>query len=364
MGSAANTKTSELDELLKAVGDDVIRAYRDKYFPARIVQACPSVYSIENASKWIKFEKFCSFVAQFLQEQSPSPSPSNINLRGPDPDPSLNENQRALTQTKRGRRSSTSTCQTPTADRPTSDTGESDNETGVTVPLKRRRTSSVTKQSGKRAAGMIQVTRQSWVSKVETLTDVPEHWRVPESGDSVAYILDLTADTREWLDSKGKTMTMSAVIKQKCTDAWAGGTGGSLSKATTVTLLGEGVKCQKMSHDCRGVFLCSRAAVDLWKDYKRDSDESDETEFSLQSERNHLVEQESLISHYERPVAFYNSVVKDKCQFDNGRCAGRPEIKKDDIMVLHYIFSVRSFINGIFISFRSMDTILSLDAPL
>ena len=62
---------------------------------------------------------------------------------------------------------------------------------------------------------MVQVTRQSWVSRVETLTEVPEHWRVPELGDSIAYILDVSGDSNDYLDSKGRTMAMSAIIKQK-----------------------------------------------------------------------------------------------------------------------------------------------------
>lgn len=62
---------------------------------------------------------------------------------------------------------------------------------------------------------MIQVTRQSWVKRVETLTEVPEHWRVPEANDTVAYIVDLSGDLHDYRDMKGKTMAMSAIIKQK-----------------------------------------------------------------------------------------------------------------------------------------------------
>ena len=42
-----------------------------------------------------------------------------------------------------------------------------------------------------------------------------------------------------------------------------------MSKATAVPILGDEVKCQKLSHECRGVFICSLSEPDLWNGYKR-----------------------------------------------------------------------------------------------
>ncbi|KAF8508389.1 hypothetical protein JB92DRAFT_636867 [Gautieria morchelliformis] len=293
---------SELEELLKVVGDDVIRAYRDKYFPVRIIQACPTVYSVDNASKWVNFEKFCAFVAQFLQERSPPPTPEPFSTRprsGSAPStisgPFIN----------RPRKCSTSTCQTSAADRPTSDTEESDNDmdaVGCVARKRKRGVSTAIKQSERKlAAGMVQVTRQSWVSRVETLTEVPDHWRVPEMGNSVAYIMDLSGHPNDHQDNQRRMMAMSAIIKQKCTDAWTGGTGGSVTKATTVTLLGEGVKCQKMSHECRGAFICGRAPADLWKNYKRTDSDLDAM-YLLRNGIGEPPEEASNTGHFERSV--------------------------------------------------------------
>ena len=125
------------------------------------------------------------------------------------------------TFSNRPRKCSISACRTSAADRFASGTDESDNDEdgdGVSASRKRKRqrSSSVVKQSERRlAAGLTQVTRQSWVNRVETLTEVPEHWRVPELGDSVAYIVDLSGDSNDYRDHKGRTMAMSAIIKQK-----------------------------------------------------------------------------------------------------------------------------------------------------
>ena len=156
-------------------------------------------------------------MAHFLQEQSPPPGPSNT--RRTESAPSTHSG----TLVNRPRKCSTSTCQTSAADRPTSETEESDNENDIggeggstSRKRKRQRSSSVVKQYERRlAAGLIQVTRQSWVSRVETLSEAPEHWEVPETGDSVAYIVDLSGDSSDYQDNQGKTMTMSAFIKQK-----------------------------------------------------------------------------------------------------------------------------------------------------
>jgi hypothetical protein len=81
---------------------------------------------------------------------------------------------------------------------------------------RKRSASTAIKQSERKlAAGMVQVTRQSWVSRVETLTEVPDHWRVPETGDFVAYIMDLSGDSNHHQDNQGRTMAMSAIIRQK-----------------------------------------------------------------------------------------------------------------------------------------------------
>ncbi|KAF8521562.1 hypothetical protein BU17DRAFT_87753 [Hysterangium stoloniferum] len=329
--------TSDVERLLKAVGDDVIRAYRDKYFPARIIEACPNVYAIENAATWINFERFAAFVAQSFQERSPtsSPSPDKGSAASMRSDPPISKQfilqPVAFPPPKRIKLSSNDTM-SPTTPENRAGSGESeaeDNDAGPSDTLKRKRSGSQnpTRLNVKKAAGMIQVTRQSWVDGVELVKDAPEFWRVPLGNRTIAYVLDLTEDAREFLDLKGKPMAMSAIIKQKCKDAWSGGTGGSLAKATTVPLLGEGIKCQKMSHECRGVFLCSRADPNLWQDYNREDREVN-SKYPLLSEQDEQIDPTIDRSHFEQPVF----VVKEKCLSSGGRCTGKPMFKQDDYM--------------------------------
>lgn len=110
-------------------------------------------------------------------------------------------------------------------------------------------------------------------------------------------------------------------------------------------LLGEGVKCQKMTHECRGAFLCARGPLDLWTDYKRDDSDPEAANLIDHSQKAY---QGFNIERFERPVAyvvllqndhllslpidayrFYNNVIKEKCQFDNCRCLGHAEFKQD-----------------------------------
>ena len=101
------------------------------------------------------------------------------------------------------------------------DAGDSGNDAGAegrSVPRKRKRGEQppgAAKLSPKVAEGLVRVTRQCWVKRVETMAEAPEDWRVPESGEPVAYVLDLTDDPHEYKSAKGKALAMSAIIKHK-----------------------------------------------------------------------------------------------------------------------------------------------------
>lgn len=60
---------------------------------------------------------------------------------------------------------------------------------------------------------VIKITRQTTVHRIIQLMALPECWSVPIDYEDTAYLLDLTADGREWLDSKGDPLFISAIIK-------------------------------------------------------------------------------------------------------------------------------------------------------
>ncbi|KIJ41319.1 hypothetical protein M422DRAFT_255827 [Sphaerobolus stellatus SS14] len=83
--ASGSSTYSELENLLNVVDHEIVREYRDKYFPPDVVQACPNKYSIENAKEWIiKPEKFFQFVAYWYQRRTPPASPVAKPVRGPE----------------------------------------------------------------------------------------------------------------------------------------------------------------------------------------------------------------------------------------------------------------------------------------
>jgi hypothetical protein len=66
-----------------------------------------------------------------------------------------------------------------------------------------------------KSAGMVQITCQLHVDRYETLTEIPENWPVAQSGDSVAYVLNLSHNPHCYKDVKGDSLSMAMIIKNK-----------------------------------------------------------------------------------------------------------------------------------------------------
>lgn len=63
--------------------------------------------------------------------------------------------------------------------------------------------------------GKIEVTWQLKVDGVVCMTDIPTCWTVSRPNHIIATVLDIRSDTREWWDSKGKLLSMAAIIKSQ-----------------------------------------------------------------------------------------------------------------------------------------------------
>ncbi|KAJ7510558.1 hypothetical protein B0H11DRAFT_2401870, partial [Mycena galericulata] len=143
-----------------------------------------------------------------------------------------------------------------------------------------------------------------------------------------AYLLDLSGDTREWLDKKGAQMSMVAIIKSEDQDAWGEGTGGSTSKPTNVVALGN-IPCQVASHNCQGVFVCSQLDPSLLDGHERY--EPDDEAMRELWEADRAVNVRDTSSRSIRAAAFYAEVQSNNCKFvkgDGSPCQGGAVYRK------------------------------------
>lgn len=62
---------------------------------------------------------------------------------------------------------------------------------------------------------LVKITRKRAVNELKKLTVVPRCWTVPRPGESFAYLLDLTEDSKAWTRNDGRQMSMAAVIKSE-----------------------------------------------------------------------------------------------------------------------------------------------------
>ncbi|KAJ7022111.1 hypothetical protein C8F04DRAFT_1194836 [Mycena alexandri] len=95
-------------------------------------------------------------------------------------------------------------------------------------------------------------------------------WMVPQMDieQDFAYRVDLTNDSREWLDSKDRVLSMAAIIKSEDQDSWGKGSAGSIQKPTKV-LAHDGALCQVAKHDCQGIYVCNQLDQDLLCGHER-----------------------------------------------------------------------------------------------
>jgi hypothetical protein len=79
----------------------------------------------------------------------------------------------------------------------------SDSDHGTQVPAKKSK------------KDWVAITRQLKVQQLVEYVHVPTCWPVPKPGCNIAYLLNLTDDSRSWTDSSGGLMSMAAIIKSE-----------------------------------------------------------------------------------------------------------------------------------------------------
>lgn len=136
---------------------------------------------------------------------------------------------------------------------------------------------------------LVKITRKRAVNELKKLTVVPRCWTVPRTGESFAYLLDLTEDSKAWTRDDGRQMSMAAVIKSEVSlslhtwllwrlkhvslqdqDTWGDGTSGSDSNAVQVLAFGKDpIPCRYAKHVCQGVYHCVHVDPSILQDLER-----------------------------------------------------------------------------------------------
>lgn len=80
---------------------------------------------------------------------------------------------------------------------------------------KKSRAGGRARTKSKKGDGKVAVTRQLKVDEVVVIKDIPTCWTVPRPEHTIAYVLDLSSDTRDWRDNEGKLLSMAAIIKSQ-----------------------------------------------------------------------------------------------------------------------------------------------------
>ncbi|KAI0041712.1 hypothetical protein FA95DRAFT_1640147, partial [Auriscalpium vulgare] len=124
------------------------------------------------------------------------------------------------------------------------------------------------------AKGAVRVTAMTYCSKVVTLTTVPRCWDIPSPEDgTIAYLLDLRDDKREWKEDDGTPMSMAKIIKSQDQDAWASGTAGADNKTSKIFAFDPDnktpVMCRRAHHYCQGIYHCSELDMSILDNCRR-----------------------------------------------------------------------------------------------
>ncbi|KAI0309098.1 hypothetical protein OF83DRAFT_1273383 [Amylostereum chailletii] len=190
----------------------------------------------------------------------------------------------------------------------------------------------------------INITRQTVCDRIVTLKQIPTCWDVAEPGESIAYLLDLREDTREWKDKRrNQPLTMAAIIKSQDQDAWGGGTVGTKSKPSKVYAFGDGeVLCQTAEHTCQGIFHCSELDMSLVDGCLRYAADPEERRELWEAER--AVHERTADSMESTAISFYNEMLREQCDGDSSsgrQCGGmaviRPTREKNYDGEYHFI---------------------------
>jgi hypothetical protein len=117
----------------------------------------------------------------------------------------------------------------------------------------------------KSAVNTVCITRQCHVeSPLIKLTNIPSTFTVYR-GRSIGVFVDLTWDTRPWVDKDNKMLSMASIIKSQLQDSYTAGSGGSTvdKKCPIVKEFGEDVRTQYAEHTCHGIWVCDQLDPDL-----------------------------------------------------------------------------------------------------
>ncbi|KAJ7742334.1 hypothetical protein DFH07DRAFT_980337 [Mycena maculata] len=132
-----------------------------------------------------------------------------------------------------------------------------------------------------------------------------------------------------WLDSKNELLSMAAIIKSEDQDSWGGGSGGSIKKPTKVTAL-TGALCQVATHNCQGVWVCSKFDTSLLEGHERYKADNEEMRELFEAERDDNVRETSSVAI--RAAAFYKEIHLKKCPHIDAststQCTGIPVYRK------------------------------------
>ncbi|KAF8179702.1 hypothetical protein K438DRAFT_1768737 [Mycena galopus ATCC 62051] len=207
--------------------------------------------------------------------------------------------------------------------RPEPDTSDSDSDLVVKKKAKGKNARRTPKDSGN--DGHQAITRQFRVPEIRDVQKVFFCWTVPQTDieKDFAYRVDLTNDTREWLDPKNKPLSMAAIIKSEDQDSWGKGSAGSIKKPTKVLAL-DGVPFQVANNDCQGICICDQLDKDLLRSHERYAPDDNEMRELFEAERAVNVRETSSMAI--RAAAFYSKIHSKPCpHLDNGvLCIGLP----------------------------------------
>ncbi|KAJ7586636.1 hypothetical protein C8J56DRAFT_1085151 [Mycena floridula] len=280
------SETERLQKLIKAVGLDGILKYRAQTIPEFLLD--DDNFAAEKADQWISLPAFQPWAMHYIQSQA---------LAGPGPIASINSQLPLLKPVASGSQSFAqqqssetsplqphpldsdievvSTTVTPKikTEQPPHDKAQTQSRTNS----KKRQVASENevielsdadrpkkKKLKKTRHGKVQITREFYIDRLETIHEFPESWTSCREDESFGFLLDMRGDTREWpLGSDGKKLSMD-------TDSWGKGSGGSteLKDCPIVFALDE-QRCQVARHSCSGSYICEQFDMELLDSVER-----------------------------------------------------------------------------------------------
>ncbi|KAJ7491316.1 hypothetical protein B0H11DRAFT_1911939 [Mycena galericulata] len=329
--------------IVAAAGKDRLREYIEEIFDPALIEL--GYYTEENAEQWLDINKFMRWLGLQAQKSPARPVAPRPTVNS-HPVPHLHNSQLPPSSPIPGTSSplvtTTKSTREPQSSSPIH-VADSDDEDLITAPLlpprrlrlrlhRRLNPQRQTSQQDNSEGGgrMLEITKQFRVQEIRDINKLPSCWSIPrpDEGESFAYRLNFTQDSREWLDSKNESLSMAAIIKSEDQDSWGGGSAGSKKKATKVTAL-DGALCQVASHICQGVFVCSELDTSLLDGHERYEPDDEQMRELFDAERDVNVRETSSMAI--RAAAFYKEIHTKKCPHVDAtgvQCTGLPVYRK------------------------------------